>query len=371
MTTSNCTIKYTFHLPAEQIRPLKNESHDFYGDHGLSYSYFLPVEKQKPLSRAAEHDQQRHKAYHHIVQKLSEGDLPGREHALGYLQHKYRHNLRPRTLVASGYTIRLFLVFLQETGRFGLEGLTRQDIAAYVEHEQDKGLTIRSVKTKLTALYAFLNYLVQSEFLPPEILIRKIRFKMPEALPRAIPFEDVKALLAAVMQVRDRALLLLLLRTGMRIGELLNLHVSDINLQELKICIYIGEKNAQGRVVYFCDDAKEALLAWLRIRAPEQRYLFYGHQGRPLSYAGARKVFNKYLAATGLAHKEYTLHQLRHTFASELLNAGMRLEVLQQLLGHSTIEMTRHYARLTDRTREEEYFCAMQRIEVEGGCESY
>ncbi|MDD5245409.1 MAG: tyrosine-type recombinase/integrase, partial [Syntrophorhabdaceae bacterium] len=61
--------------------------------------------------------------------------------------------------------------------------------------------------------------------------------------------------------------------------------------------------------------------------------------------------------------KGYTVHALRHTYASELLNAGMRLEVLQQLLGHQDIEMTRRYARLTDRTREEEYFRAMAIIE--------
>jgi site-specific recombinase XerD len=61
--------------------------------------------------------------------------------------------------------------------------------------------------------------------------------------------------------------------------------------------------------------------------------------------------------------KGYTVHSLRHTYASELLNAGMRLEVLQQLMGHQDIEMTRRYARLTDRTREEEYFRAMAKIE--------
>jgi site-specific recombinase XerD len=232
-------------------------------------------------------------------------------------------------------------------------------------------LVVCSVKTKLTALYAFLNYLVKSGILPTEILERKIRLKLPEALPRAIVFEDVMALLAVVSEVRDRAMLLLLLRTGMRIGELLTLPVSDINTQELKICLYIGEKNAKGRVVYYCDDAREALMAWLRIRSPEQRYLFCGHKGRPLSYAGARKIFCKYLKKAGLASKGYTLHQLRHTFASELLNVGMRLEVLQQLLGHSSIEITRHYARLSDRTREEEYFAAMKQIEAEAGRGSY
>lgn len=371
MATSNYTIQYTFHLPEEQIQPLIGESNDFFSHHGLPYSGFLPLENQKQPTKAEDHTQQRHKAYHHLIQKLTEGNLPGKEHAVSYLQHKYRRNLRIPTLRSSGYTIRLFLLFLQENHRLSLEDLTRRDIEAYVEHEQDKGLTMRSVKTKLTALYAFLNYLVKSDILPQKILERKIRLKLPEALPRAIVFEDVKALLAVVTEVRDRAMILLLLRTGMRIGELLNLQVSDINLQELKICIYIGEKNAQGRVVYYCDDARKALMAWLRIRDPEQRYLFYGHKGRALSYAGARKVFRKYLKKAGLASKGYTLHQLRHTFASELLNAGMRLEVLQQLLGHSNIEITRHYARLTDRTREEEYFQAMKRIEEENGCGSY
>jgi hypothetical protein len=74
-------------------------------------------------------------------------------------------------------------------------------------------------------------------------------------------------------------------------------------------------------------------------------------------------MFAKYLQNAQIAFKGYTLHCLRHTFASELLNAGMRLECLQQLLGHSSIEMTRRYARLTDNTRKEEYFKAMSIIE--------
>ena len=74
----------------------------------------------------------------------------------------------------------------------------------------------------------------------------------------------------------------------------------------------------------------------------------------------------RYLSEAGLLHKGYTVHSLRHTFASELLNAGMRLECLQLLLGHRDIEMTRRYARLTDKSREEEYFRAMAIIEQGG-----
>ncbi len=371
MATSNYTVQCTFHVPEGQIYPLGDESHDFYGGHGLSYSYFSFSEDEKKPSEAEYQAQHRRKSYQRIIQKLTEENLPGKDHAVRYLQHNYRRNHKVLSIKSSGSSIRLFLLFLQNNGRLILEDLCRQDIEAFVEHEQDKGLSILSVKTKLSALYAFLNFLVKSDILSHKILERKIKLKLPEALPRAIVFEDVQALLAVVTEVRGRAMILLLLRTGMRIGELLNLQVSDINLEERKICIYIGEKNARGRVVYFCEDAKVALMAWLDIRASKQLYLFYGHKGRPLSYAGARKVFCKYLKKAGLASKGYTLHQLRHTYASELLNAGLRLEVLQQLLGHSSIEVTRHYARLTDSTREEEYFRAMKRIEQEGGCGPY
>jgi site-specific recombinase XerD len=72
------------------------------------------------------------------------------------------------------------------------------------------------------------------------------------------------------------------------------------------------------------------------------------------------------LSETKLQHKGYTIHSLRHTFTSELLNAGMRLECLQLLMGHSDIEMTRRYARLTDKSCEEEYFRAMGIIELGG-----
>jgi len=139
--------------------------------------------------------------------------------------------------------------------------------------------------------------------------------------------------------------------------------VEDVNLTERKIAIYEAEKTRIGRVVYLSDDALEAVTAWLKNRDPHKAHLFYGQGRHRLTYPAARAMFNKYLDRAGLSHTGYSLHCLRHTCATELLNAGMRLECLQQLLGHSSIEMTRRYARLTDTTREAEYFNAMSIIE--------
>jgi integrase/recombinase XerD len=144
------------------------------------------------------------------------------------------------------------------------------------------------------------------------------------------------------------------------------LKVNDLDIREKKIHIFEGEKNSLGRVVYLSDDALFALRRWISKRDQKKGVLFYGRGRDRLGYSSARYLFMKYLGKAGLENRGYTVHSLRHTFASELLNAGMRLECLQQLLGHHNIEMTRRYARLTDKTREEEYFRAMAVIEQGG-----
>jgi integrase len=177
---------------------------------------------------------------------------------------------------------------------------------------------------------------------------------------------DVRKLLSVIDDTRDRALILLLLRTGMRIGEALGLTLNDLDIRDRKVHLFEGEKNSMGRVVYLSDDVLLAIKLWLRRRDQNQEFVFYGQGNKPICYSTGRSRFVKYIQKAGLEQKGYTVHCLRHTFASELLNAGMRLECLQQLLGHQDIEVTRRYARLTDRTREEEYFRAMAIIEKGG-----
>jgi site-specific recombinase XerD len=260
-------------------------------------------------------------------------------------------------------TIHSFLSYFYTTTNRSLRELSRADLEAFVEREQDRGLKGSTVRAQLARLRAFLHFLIDQDVLPSEVLSRKLTIKVPEALPKAIAAGDVKQLLSVVIPVRDRALLLLLLRTGMRIGELLHTKVCDVDRAEQKIMIYQAPKTALGRVVYFSNDAHEALAAWLTERNPDAEYLFYGYGNGVMSYGAAREIFIKYLKRAGLADKGYTIHCLRHTCASELLNAGMRLECLQKLLGHTNAEITRRYAWLTDKTREEEYFKAMERIE--------
>jgi integrase/recombinase XerC/integrase/recombinase XerD len=207
---------------------------------------------------------------------------------------------------------------------------------------------------------------MEQEVIPGSVLKRSFKLKLPEALPRAMNPVDVRKLLCVIDDIRDRALFVLLLRTGIRIGEALGLRLNDLDIKGRKVHLYEGEKNSMGRVVYLSDDALFAIKLWLRRMDKNKEFIFYGRGNGHLCYSTGRGRFVKYLKKAGLDQKGYTVHCLRHTFASELLNAGMRLECLQQLLGHQDIEVTRRYARLTDTTREQEYFRAMAVIEKGG-----
>ncbi|MBW1888459.1 hypothetical protein DRO66_11045 [Candidatus Bathyarchaeota archaeon] len=301
-----------------------------------------------------------------ILQRISSKGLCGIGHVREYLVSLHRGNCRPNTIRGYGCTIIRFLSFLKNIGTNHLETLTREEFSAFIEHEQDRGLRPNTVSTRLRGLLAFFRFLSEREVINPNVLKHRMRVKVPDSLPRAIDPEDVRQLLSVIKKPRDRAMVLVLLRTGMRIGELLNTTLKEVNLKEKRIEIFEAQKNWVGRVVYISDDAVAALKKWLTYRKSKGPYLFYGQGGNPLCYEAAREVFNKCLDEAGLSYRGYTLHCLRHTFASELLNASMRLECLQMLLGHKSIEMTRRYARLTDNTRKEEYFRAMAIIENGG-----
>ena len=298
-----------------------------------------------------------------VLRRLSPLDLPVKDHFERYLRHKWRLNHKPRTIGSSFTSVMLFLQFFRKRGKNDIKDLGRDDLEAFIEHEQDRGMMISTVRTKMACIVAFLHFLMEQDILSPAVLKRRIRLKVPDVLPRAMNPQDVKKLLSVIDHTRDRALILLLLRTGIRIGEALALTMNDIDLEEKKVHLIQGEKNNMGRVVYLSNDAKFCLKRWCKYRDPEKTFVFYGKGESPLCYSTARSRFFTYLEEAGLSHKGYTVHCSRHTNASELLNAGMRLEVLQQLLGHQDIEVTRRYARLTDTTRADEYFKAMAIIE--------
>ena len=300
------------------------------------------------------------------IGRMIQTDLFGHAHVEHYLNRLNRCGCRDSTLRLNFTALNLFISYLRSHYRSCLETIVRADISGFIEHEQDRGLAPTTISTRLRCLYAFLKYLVAQGIVSPDLVKNKFRIKLPDTLPRAIDPEDIAKLLVVIKHVRNRAMILMLLRTGMRIGELLGLTMDDVNIKQKRVEIIEARKTRTGRIVYLSEDACRAVKRWYKVRDDEKEKLFYGKGRTTISYEACRGMFKKYLAKAGLAHKGYSLHCLRHTFASELLNAGMRLECVQMLLGHRNIEQTRRYARLTDNTRKEEYFRAMAVIEKGG-----
>ena len=157
-----------------------------------------------------------------LLSRLSSMQMPAKEHVEEYLRYQYRRNFKPNTLRSSLAGCELFLKFSKAQGKTDLSQINRQDLEAFVEHEQDRGVTVVTIKSRLAVVYAFLRFLNDQQLVASDVLVKKIRLRLPEPLPKAISPEDVKKLLAVLDDVRDHAMILVLLRTGMRIGELLD-----------------------------------------------------------------------------------------------------------------------------------------------------
>ena len=217
-----------------------------------------------------------------ILQKLSCMELPAKEQFERYMRHKWRLNHKPRTLASSFTSVMLFLDFYGKLGKRELGEMERVDLEGFIEHEQDRGLRISTVRTRLACIIAFLHFLMEQDVIAGFLLKRGIKLKLPDVLPRAINPVDVRKLLCVIDDIRDRALFLLLLRTGIRIGEALGLRLNDLDIKGRKVHLFEGEKNNMGRVVYLSDDALFAIKLWLRRRNENKEVVFYGQGDKPL-----------------------------------------------------------------------------------------
>jgi len=184
------------------------------------------------------------------LNRFAEKGLPGFFYVTGYLYDQHRRNCRPNTIRSSSTAIFLFLSHLKSLGRGHIETVTREDMGSFVEYQQDCGLKPSSVYGRTKAIYAFLFYLVERDIVHPDIVKKRLYVKVPDSLPRAIDPVDVRRLLSVIKMTRDRAMILVLLRTGMRIGELLNTKFTDVNFSEKRIEIFEASKKSfrQGRI---------------------------------------------------------------------------------------------------------------------------
>jgi site-specific recombinase XerD len=276
---------------------------------------------------------------------------------------KYRRSLKRRNF--SGHTVKNymnriahFLLWLPVP----LDRVTRPHIGVYVDHLLEKQLSPKTITCHLQTLRLFFDYLIDEEGVMKENPVRKISIRLPKPLPRHLKDREVEKFLSVIRDVRDRAMFLLMLRCGLRVEEVARLTVDAVEYRKKQVFVASG-KGAKDRVVYLSDDARLALEAYTQRRSSKARKMFLVQKGpltgTPISVRGIQQRIEYYAKKSGLP---VSCHRLRHTFATQLLNADADLATIQDLLGHEHITTTQRYAHVANLKVQRDYYKAMETV---------
>ena len=275
-----------------------------------------------------------------------------------YRRSLKRKNFSAHTIKNYVHRIHMFTLWL----RVPLDHATRQEIGSYVDHLLQKKLSPKTITCHLQTIRLFYEYLIDEEGMACENPVRKISIRLPKPLPRHLKDEEVEKFLSFIKDPRDRAMFLLMLRSGLRVEEVARLTVGAVEYRKRQVLVACG-KGAKDRVVYLSDDARLALEAYLRKRSSKKKEMFLVQKGpltgTPISVRGIQQRIEHYARKSGLP---VSCHRLRHTFATQLLNADADLATIQDLLGHEHITTTQRYCRVANLKVQRDYYKAMETV---------
>jgi site-specific recombinase XerD len=286
--------------------------------------------------------------------------MPMTNSIVNYRRYLKRRNYSHHTVKNYLNTLKGFVLWVDVP----LEEVTYRKVAAYIDYLLAKGLAPKTINCHLLAIRGFYDYLHYEEGIALTNPVRRgSLLRLPRPLPQHLKDHEVVRLFAVIGSPRDRALFSLMLRCGLRVEEVAALSLADIDLRRARIAIENG-KGGKGRVVYVSHDAFKALVAYLRVRPTSRAKKVFvvekgSSRGKPISVRGIQKRMEYYARK---AKMHICCHQLRHTMATQLLNADAELVTIQDLLGHSLITTTQRYCRVSNRKVERDYFKAMEEV---------
>lgn len=262
-----------------------------------------------------------------------------------------QRGLSPRTVESYGQDLESFFLFEEELAQGGGSASCpdEQEIFLYLAWLRSRGNTGRTLARRLSALRAFFAFAVEEGALKANPALLLENPKLPQHLPEVLSREEMEKLLALPDMDeksgrRDRCMLEMLYAAGLRVSELCNLSVADLDLQRGLVRIF--GKGAKERLVPL-HDMIQALLddylrSWRPLFSPGGNQLFVNRSGRALSRQYIWKMVKKYTLLAGI-RRAVSPHTFRHSFATHLLEGGADLRAVQLLLGHADISATEIY----------------------------
>lgn len=261
--------------------------------------------------------------------------------------------LSKNTLEAYGRDLKTYEDFLQSLKVEDWNAVKRDHIMQFLLGEKKRGLEAASIARRLVAIKVFHRFLLKERFLKEDVTSVIESPRLWKRLPHFLTIQEMNGLLLAAQNnpetpLRDRAFLELLYATGMRVSEIVNLRVNDLNFEGGFIrCTGKGSKErivpVGKQALEFCKKYFEKVRT--KIKNPGDAF-FAGRAGKGFSRIFAWQLIKKYAKAAGI-QKEVTPHTFRHSFATHLLERGADLRVVQELLGHSDISTTQIYTHVS------------------------
>lgn len=242
-----------------------------------------------------------------------------------------------------------------------LNEINKKDIEKYIVHLNDK-LDIRSVSRNISTLKSFYKYLKLNKYVDKNEMELIKNPKIRKSLPKVLSEDEVEKLLNIDLNddydYRNKAMIELMYSSGLRVSELINLKVTDIDLNDDYVRVF--GKGSKERVIPLSEYAKEALEKYIlnhrkeMFKNGQNDYLFLNNHGKNMTRQGFFKILKKIAREKGIK-TEFSPHTLRHSFATHLLKYGADLRSIQELLGHSDISSTQIYTHVTNERLQNSY----------------
>ena len=278
-----------------------------------------------------------------------------------YLEYlKYQKNYSDETIHSYSIDIEEFLDYINSEC-INICEVGYDVVKAWLIHLDEKKNKSTTVSRKISSLRGFYKYLINNKVMNSNPFSLVSLPKKERHLPRFFYYNELEEMfqvpkLNTALGQRDRLLLEMLYATGVRVSELVNIKVSDINGEEIKV---LGKGNKE-RIVEFGDYAESILELYLNegyksLNVKKSEYLFLNNRGGKLTTRGVRYILDNIINKTTI-DKKISPHMLRHTFATHLLNEGCNLLTVQELLGHESLTATSIYTHITNDRLKEVYF---------------
>jgi site-specific recombinase XerD len=276
-----------------------------------------------------------------------------------FCKHLQARNYSPHTVSNYALDLRLFFTQVEKP----LPQITWREVDQFVEHQHDDGLAAATINRRLNALKHFFDYLVTEQ---EKLTINPVKpshfLKRNRALPKQLTQEQIQRLFAKIKNRLDRALFLLMLRCGLRVSEVAQLKVSDIDWQQQALLIEQG-KGRKDRRLYLSADALASLQECLQMRPSsvvgERFFWNQKRRNQALSVKAIQKKIERYAREAGV---KASCHSLRHTFASNLLEEGAEVISIKEFLGHESIAASERYARLSNPKIKQIYLQTIKKV---------